>query len=190
MARPIGLKDLSFAKLLTDTKTEATYEPVKKYERSINAKVTPKSNSENLYSDDNTEDVVTSFSQVDVEIELNQISTATRAFVQGSKIIKGILVETKKDIAPYLAMIFKSKKTDGSYRYVCLYKGKFEISSDEYATQEEKIKTQTAKLKGTFICREFDEAYRLIADSGDEGIVVADLERWFVQVPPMPIETE
>jgi len=187
MARPVGLKDVSFAKLVTDTKTSATYEAVKKYERSINAKITPKSNSENTYSDDNVEDVITSFAQVDVEIELNQLSTATRAFLQGSKVIKGILIETKNDIAPYLAMIFKSKKSDGSYRYVCLYKGKFEISSDEYATQEDKIKTQTAKLKGTFMCREFDEAYRLMADSSDPDVEVEDLETWFTTVPPMPV---
>lgn len=190
MARPIGLKDVSFAKLLTDTAgTGATYDTVKKYERSISAKVTPKSSSENLYSDDNIEDVLTNFSQVDVEIELNQLSTATRAFVQGSKVINGILIENKNDIAPYVAMVFKSKKSDNAYRYVCLYKGKFELSADDYNTQEEKIKTQTAKLKGTFICRDFDENYRLIADSNDPGIVVADLEKWFTTIPTIPVES-
>lgn len=187
MARPIGLKDVSFAKLLTDVVgKETTYDAVKKYERSISAKVTPKTNSENTYSDDNVEDVITNFSEVDVEIELNQLSTATRAFLQGSKIIKGILIENKDDIAPYVAMIFKSKKSDGSYRYVCLYKGKFQLAEDDYATQEDKIKTQTAKLKGTFICRDFDGNYRLMTDSSDPGIVIADLETWFTTVPPVP----
>ncbi len=186
MARLIGLKDLSFSKLLTDTKSAATYEAVKKYERSISAKITPKSNSENMYSDDNIEDVITSFSQVDVEIELNQLSIATRAFLQGSKVINGILIENKDDIPPYLAMVFKSKKSDRSYRYVCLYKGKFELNADDYATQEEKIKTQTAKLKGTFICRDFDGNYRLMADSDDTDVVVSDLESWFTTVPTVP----
>ncbi len=47
MARTIGLRDISFAELLTDIKkTEATYGPVKKYERSVSAKLTPKTNSD------------------------------------------------------------------------------------------------------------------------------------------------
>jgi len=189
MARTIGLKDVSFAKLLTDTSTGATYDTVKKYERSVSAKITPKTNSENLYSDDNIEDVLTSFSEVTVEIELNQLSTATRALMQGSKVVNGILVETKNDVAPYVAMVFKSKKSDGSYRYVCFYKGKFELAEDDYQTQEDKAKAQTVKLKGTFICRDYDNAYRLMADSSDTNVVVADLEKWFTTVPTVPVVT-
>lgn len=186
MARTVGLKDVSFAKLLTDTISGVTYDTVKKYERSVSAKITPKTNSENLYSDDNIEDVLISFNEVDVEIELNQLSTATRSLVQGSKVVNGILVETKDDIAPYLAMVFKSKKSDGSYRYVCFYKGKFELAEDDYSTIEDKAKAQTAKLKGTFICRDYDNAYRLMADSDDTGVVIADLNSWFVTIPSVP----
>lgn len=188
MARIKGLKDISFAKLLTDVaKTGATYDAVKKYEKSISAKITPKSESETEYSDDSVEDVVNQFSQIDVEIELNMLSTETRAFLQGSKVVDGILVENKDDVAPYVAMIFKSKKSNGKYRYVCLYKGKFELSADNYETESEKIKTQTATLKATFMAREFDGNYRLIADEDTDGVVVADLEKWFTTVPPIPV---
>lgn len=190
MSRTIGLRDISFSKLLTDIKkTEATYGPVKKYERSVSAKLTPKTNSDTSYSDDEVEDIITIFSQVDVEIELNQLSVATRAFLQGSKVINGILIENKDDQAPYVYMAFKAKKANGAFRYVCLYKGKFELVSDDHQTQEEKIKQGTAKLKGTFICREFDGNYRLIADSDDNGVVVADLEKWLVEVPTVPTKS-
>lgn len=190
MARTIGLRDISFAELLTDVKgTGATYGQVKKYERSVSAKLTPKTNSDTSYSDDEVEDIITTFSQVDVEIELNQLSVPTRAFLQGSKIINGILVENKDDQAPYVYMVFKSKKSNGAFRYVCLFKGKFELVSDDHQTQEEKIKQGTAKLKGTFICREFDGNYRLISDSDDIGVVVADLEKWFETVPTIPTKS-
>lgn len=190
MSRTIGLRDISFSKLLTDIKkTEATYGPVKKYERSVSAKLTPKTNSDTSYSDDEVEDIITTFSQVDVEIELNQLSVATRAFLQGSKVINGILIENKDDQAPYVYMAFKSKKANGAFRYVCLFKGKFELVSDEHQTQEDKIKQGTAKLKGTFICREFDGNYRLIADSDDDGVVAADLEKWLTTVPVVPTKS-
>lgn len=191
MPRIKGLKDISFAKLLTDVAdTGATYEAVKKYEKSISAKITPKSESETEYSDDRVEDVVNQFSEIDVEIELNMLSTATRAFLQGSKIVNGILVENKDDVAPYVAMIFKSKKSNGKYRYVCLYKGKFELSADNYETEGDKIKTQTATLKATFMAREFDGNYRLIADEDTEGVIVTDLDAWFTTVPTVPVETQ
>lgn len=190
MSRTIGLRDISFAELLTDKRgKEATYGPVKKYERSVSAKLTPKTNSDTSYSDDEVEDIVTTFSQVDVEIELNQLSVATRAFLQGSKVVNGVLIENKDDQAPYVYMVFKSKKANGKFRYVCLYKGKFELVADEHQTQEDKVKQGTAKLKGTFVCREFDGNYRLISDSDDDGVVEADLEKWFTTVPPVPVET-
>ena len=185
--RQVGLKDISFAELLTDVvETATTYEAVKKYERSIMAKITPKASSENLYSDDNMEDIVTSFDSIDVEIELNALSLETRAFLQGAKIVKGILIENKEDVAPYVAMIFKSKKVGGKFRYVCLFKGKFELVADNYETQADKIKTQTASIKATFMARDFDGNYRLIADEDTTDIVLADLEGWFTEVPSIP----
>lgn len=191
MARQIGLQDISIAILKKDDNTGVTYDPVEKLERSVSAKITPKSNSENLYSDDNIEDIAVNFSQIDVEIELNQLSMASRAKLLGSKIVNGILVENKDDIttAPYTALIFKSKKLNGKYRYVCLYKGKWELVEDDYSTQEDKIKTSTAKVKGTFMARTYDGNYRLMADSDDEGVTVADLTAWFTTVPTVPVET-
>lgn len=191
MSRTIGLRDISFAELLTDVaKVGATYSPVKKYERSVSAKLTPKTNSDTSYSDDTVEDIVTTFSEVDVEIELNQLSVPTRAFLQGSKVVNGILIENKDDTAPYVCMIFKSKKVNKSFRYICLYKGKFELVADDYKTTEDKVKQGTAKLKGKFICREFDGNYRLIADSDDTGVIVEDLEKWFTTVPDVPTKSD
>lgn len=192
MARQIGLRDLSLAVLKTDGQGGTTYDAVEKLERSISAKITPKTDSQNFYSDDDLEDVAINFSQIDVEIELNQLSLVSRAKLLGKKLIKGILVENKDDVttAPYVALIFKSKKLNGAYRYVCLFKGKFELVEDDYATTEDKIKATTAKLKGTFMPRESDGNYRLICDSDQEGVVQSDLEKWFDEVPVIPTETE
>lgn len=186
MSRQIGLRDVSFAKLLTDTSEGTTYDTVKKYERSISAKLTPKSSSENQYSDDSMEDVVSAFDSVEVEIELNQLTPETRAFLQGAKVINGILVESKNDIAPYVAMVFRSVKANGKYRYVCLYKGKFELVADNYETQSDKIKSQTATIKGTFMPR-FDGNYRLIADEDATGANATALQAWLTTIPSIPV---
>lgn len=186
MARQVGLKDIYIATLTKDDDTGVTYETPTKLERAINAKITPKSNSENDYSDDDMEDILTVFDSCDVEIELNQLSLTSRAALQGAKMVKGTLLESKEDIAPTLALGFKSKKSNGKYRYVWLYKGKFELASDEFATQEDKPKSQTAKLKGTFYPRQHDGSWRLIADDDEVGVDAATITGWFTAVPDQP----
>ena len=192
MARQIGLENISIAKLLTDNAEGATYEKVEKLEKSITAKLTPKTDSATVYADDKADEVMTKFNQIDIEIELNQLSMESRAKIFGSKIVNGILVEGSNDIVaqPYFALVFKSKKSNGEYRYVCLYKGKFELASDEYTTQEDKIKSQTAKLKGTFIARDYDNNFRLMADSDGKDANKEDLEKWFTAIPDVPVKTE
>ncbi len=188
MARQIGLRDIHIALLTKDDNTGVTYDVPTKLERAISAKLTPKSNSENIYSDDSVEDVVTSFEGVDVEIEINQLALESRAKLQGAKVIKGILIESKDDMPPTIALGFKSKKSNGKYRYVWLLKGKFELSSDEYDTEGEKPQPKSAKLKGTFFARDYDGNYRFIGDEDAVGIDMTIIDAWFTAVPSEPVE--
>ena len=91
--------------------------------------------------DDSVEDVIAVFEGVDVENEVNQLSLASRA-----KVIKGVLIENKNYIPPTIALGFKSKKPNGKYRYLWLLKDKFELSSDEYDTEVEKLNPKSSKL--------------------------------------------
>lgn len=188
MARQIGLRDIHVAVIETDTTGGATYSTPTKLERAITAKLSPQSNTENIYSDDAVEDVITSFEGMEVEIEINQLSLTSRALLQGAKVIKGMLVENKNDLAPTVALGFKSKKANGKYRYVWLLKGKFELTSDNYETEADKPKAQTASLKGTFYPRDFDGNYRFIADEDEIEIDTELITNWFKSVPTEPVE--
>lgn len=187
MARQIGLRDIHIALLTKDDNTGVTYEVPSKLERAISAKLTPKSNSENIYSDDTVEDVITAFEGVDVEIEINQLSLESRAKLQGSKVVTGVLIESKDDIPPTIALGFRSKKNNGKYRYVWLLKGKFELASDEYDTEGEKPQPKSAKLKGTFYARNYDGNYRFIADEDAVGVDQTLIVGWFTAVPQEPV---
>ncbi|AJA49529.1 Phi13 family phage major tail protein [Clostridium pasteurianum DSM 525 = ATCC 6013] len=190
MSRQIGLRDVSFAPLTVDpVGGSTTYGTMKKYERSISAKITPKSTSEKQYSDDDIEEIIQKFDSIDVEIELNQLSPATRAFLQGAKLINGILIENKDDVPPWVAMSFRSLKSDKTnYRYVCLLKGQFQLTADNYDTDADKLKTQTATIKATFIPRESDGNWRLIADTDGEGVDANALAGWLTAVPTIPVQ--
>ena len=187
MPRQVGLKDIHIAVLKTDTATGVTYDKPIKLERAVSAKITPKMNSENIYSDDAVEDVITSFEGVDVEIELNQLSLASRAILQGAKITKGVLIENKDNIAPTLAMGFRSKKSNGKFRYIWLLKGKYEITSDEFDTEKDKPEVKSAKLTGKFYSRDFDGLYRFIADEDTVDVDKTIIDSWFTDVPAEPV---
>lgn len=186
MPRQIGLRDIHIAIVTSDDSIETVYATPVKLERAISAKISPKSNSDNIYSDDSVEDIITAFEGVDVEIEVNQLALESRAKLQGAKVVKGVLIENKNDIAPTLALGFKSKKNNGKYRFVWLLKGKFELATDEYDTEAEKPKAQSAKLKGKFYPREFDGNYRFIADEDVQGVDSTIISSWFSNVPEEP----
>ncbi len=187
MARQIGLRDIYVAKVTKDDGTGATYDTPAKLERAISAKLTPKTSSENIYSDDSVEDVILAFEGVDVEIEVNQLTLTSRALLQGAKVVDGVLIENKNDLAPTLAFGFRSKKSNGNYRYVWLLKGKFEITADEYDTEAEKPQPKSAKLKGSFFSRDYDGNFRFIADDDEVGIDPAIIAGWFTAVPDEPV---
>lgn len=189
MSRQIGLKDIHIAVMTKDDSTEVTYQSPVKLERAISARVSPRVTSENIYSDDTVEDVISSFEGIEVEIETNQLSLDSRAKLQGAKIVKGVLIESKDDIAPTIAIGFRSKKSNGKYRYVWLLKGKFELSSDEYDTEGEKPQPKTAKLNGTFFARDFDGNFRFIADEDALDIDPTIISSWFTAVPEEPVPT-
>ena len=182
MPRQIGLENLTVAVVEEDKTTGIKYATPIKLERSIKAKISPKTSSEKLYSDDSVEEILNNFDSCDVEIEINQLQLKTRSLIQGAKIINGVLVENKDDIAPELALGFRSKKSNGKYRYVWLLKGKFEITEDEYETIGEKPTAQS------FYGRNSDGNWRIMEDEDSEGADMERLANWFKAVPEIIVE--
>lgn len=186
MARQIGLKNIKVALLVTDTVSGVTYAAPESLERAIKATLKPKATQTKIYSEDSVEEVLNMFDSVDVSIELNQLSVGSRALLQGSKVVKGVLVESKSDVPPTLALGFQSKKTNGKYRFVWLYKGSFSLNDDTFETETDKPKDQTSSLSATFYARDFDGHYRLIADEDEVGMDPAFIAAFFNTVATVP----
>jgi len=178
----VGLNSLYYAVLTSDTPLGATYNSPVAIAGAINAKISPKSNTETLYCDDGPDETVTSLGEIDVEFEAKDIDLNTQAALLGHSVTGGVLVKKSTDTAPYVALGFKSKKSNGSYRYVWLYKGKFALQEQEYQTAEDKPKFQTPKIKGTFIKRTFDNAWQKIGDEDHPDWAVSTGINWFTAV--------
>ena len=191
MARQCGLKNIYIALLTSDAGKgiPTVYGTPTKLERAIKATIKPTSTQTLLRSDDSVEDIVNFFESVAVSIELNQLSLTSRALLQGAKVVKGVLIETKDDIPPLLAFGFQSKKTNGKSRFVWLYKGSFSLNDDTYESEADKFKDQTASLDATFYSRDSDNAYRLIADEDEISMDMAFINAFFTAVCNQPSGT-
>ncbi|MED0676986.1 major tail protein [Aneurinibacillus thermoaerophilus] len=187
MATQVGLKDLHIAVLKKDDKTGVEYETPVLIAGAINAKIQPKSNTETLYADDGPAETATALGEIEVEIEVKDLPLAVQGILFGHKIQNGVMIKSADDVAPYVALGFRSKMSNGKYRYIWLYKGRFELPEQEYKTQEDKPAFQTPKAKGVFVKREFDNLYQVVGDEDETGFAAGDT--WFNQVYERVVDT-
>ncbi|SHH05882.1 major tail protein [Tepidibacter thalassicus] len=179
----IGLRNLVYAKLVKDDNTGVTYDTVKPIAPAIDAKISPSTNTDSLYADDGIVETVETLGEISVELEVSDLPVEVLADLQGHTIDNnGALVKKATDQAPYVAIGFKSKKSNGKYKYVWLYKGKFSLIEEEYHTNEDKANFSTPKLKGTFLKRIYDEAWQVSADEDTTGFTQALADKWFDSV--------
>ncbi|WP_124041799.1 major tail protein [Clostridium perfringens] len=185
-----ALKDIHIA-LVTknDASNYATETPIK-LGRSISVKETVKKNVEKTYSDDGVEEVIESYVSTEIEFDVNKLSPEDKSMVRGALYENGFLVYNKDNKIPEVAIGWRAKNTNGKYEFIWHYCGKFnEGWTENFETEQEKVKTQTSKMKGTFYARDKDGNYKIEVDETyllDEHKDAKDaIENWFSKVPEL-----
>ncbi len=188
MTQRQSLRNLHYAILTTDTAAKLEYQAPKPLVGAISAKISPSSNQEKLYADDGVFDIANALGDITLELELATLPIKAQAALLGHTYQDGVMTMKDTDEPPYLAIGFLSQPQPGRFRFVWLYKGKFSLVEDEYATSTDSAAWRLPKLSGTFIKREHDGNWQIIADSGDPGFTAADF--WFKSVYPTPPPAE
>lgn len=170
----IGCKDIVFAKMLTDEASATTYDTANMFTVPgvIEAALTAQTTSENIGADDIAlYEVFNSLDGFELSLTVASIGGDAKAFLLGStEDTKGVLIEKASDDAPYVAMGFKSERSDGTTDYVWLYKGKFGQGDSTYHTKEQgTVNWQTPVLTATFIPRVSDQAIRASVNTGNSS---------------------
>ena len=169
----IGCREVVFAKMTADAANGTTYETdIYSAPGVIEIGLTAQVTNENLGADDvPLYEVFNSLDGFDVTVNLASLGSDGRAFLLGNtKDTKGVLVEASDDEAPYVAMGFKTARSDGSDDYIWLYKGKFAQSDSTFRTKEQgQVNWQTPSLTATFMPRISDKRIRCTVNSADES---------------------
>lgn len=153
MATRIGCDNLVYAKMKTeDTATAApVYDEVVPAPGVMSININPNGSLETLFADDGPMETATTLGKIDVEIQKNELTTQNKADLLGHEIDgNGAVVYGDSDVPPYVAIGFRTLKSNGKYRYVWLYKGKFTEPEDANETKGDSINFQSDTISGQF----------------------------------------
>lgn len=154
MATRIGCDNLVYALMTTEDTASAApvYATVKAALGVISVNINPNASQETLFADDGPMDTATTLGKVDVEINKAELTTENKADLLGHQVdSNGGIVYGDSDVPPWVAIGFRTLKSNGNYRYVWLLKGKFTDPEDNNETKGDSINFQTDTIKGQFV---------------------------------------
>ena len=181
--RQVGLKDFHVCKILTDeVGSGATYDTPVRIPGIISATMSTERSTENYYSDDIVEETFSSFNSISLEVEISNLSQSERALLLGQTVTKGVSAASANDTAEEVGIMFRSKRTDGKYRYVALTRGKFVEPSESFATESDSVSPQTMTLTFTGIPLQCNGIYKITADEGESDLPSDYLKNFFQEM--------
>lgn len=196
MATRIGCDNLVYAPMSTEDTPEVapSYGTVVKLPGVMSLNINPNGSMETLFADDGPMEAAATLGKVEVEIQKNALSTDEKAGLLGHTVdAKGGLAYGDSDTPPWVAIGFRTLKSNGKYRYVWLYKGKFSEPEDNNETKGDSINFQTDTIKGSFVRLNYVQTVNAVSkrlwkyemDEENPKADSATIKSWF-NAPVMP----
>lgn len=189
----VGVDQIYYATVTTDTSAAYAAATPAIFAPAMNIAQAPKTNSKVQYADNQPYDSMSSEGETELDVEITGLPLDIQAEILG-RVYDAVNARMYDNggTAPYIALGFRAKKSDGTYRYYWFLKGTFAAPPEEQATQTDTPDPKSTKLKFTAIrtIHQFDLDGGTTTDSvkrvvGDTEDVAFDESTWFdnVQVP-------
>lgn len=195
----IGLSDIHYTKIVPGATTVETafINPIKKMAKAIEAKVTPNTSNAVLYADDGAAESTSSEGETEIEINIDALVNAVYAEILGKNINSdGVVEDATGDVAPNIALAYRSLKSNGKYRYFWFFKGTFQLPEETYKSKGESIEYNTPTVKGVFVHSDIvknskgEGLKRVFVDEDDPNVNPDVIENWFSNVYTGPSSPE
>lgn len=150
----IGCDNLVYAKMTTEDTTLAApvYGAVTAAPGVMSININPNASLATAFFDDGPGDTASTLGTIEVEIQKNTLTAANKADLLGHTLdSKGGIVYSDSDSPPWVAIGFRTLKSNGKYRYVWLYKGRFADPEDNNETKGDSINFQSDTISGQFV---------------------------------------
>lgn len=180
----VGLRDLHYALLQQDDNSGVAYSAPVKITGAVQANINPNASVETLFADDGPMETAASTGQISLEMIAADFPLDVQAVLLGHTIENGRLKRKAGDVPPWVAIGFKSLKSNGKYRFVWLLKGKFQQPEQNHETKGDSINFQTPTLVGSFVKRDYDDEWIHQSDEDMATYVDSIGTGWFNSVEP------
>lgn len=181
-----GVDNLVYAEVLTDTKDTIEFGLVKSLSPVAEIGRTTESSSESHYYDNQPMIVIDSTGADTLTLTVAPLDLPTLADITGQDYDAelGALIEGER-ASKYFAIGYRTKGTDGKYRYVWRYKGKFGIPDETNATENDGTDTNNTQLTwvGVNTKYKFNRTHKTAKSMiCDERLATVDFDTFFDEV--------
>lgn len=150
----IGLDKLVYAPITEDEKGNETYGKPVQLAKAISADLSVELNEAILFADDGQSETVKEFKSGTISLGVDDIGNEAAVALVGATLdSNGVLVSGGEDIAKYVAIGFRAKKSNGKYKYYWLYRVLFGIPATSLATKGDSITFSTPTIEGAIYRR-------------------------------------
>lgn len=181
----IGLDMFHYAILTEDDRTNLLYEEPVHVPNIVEAGFNPNASNETFFADNGP---AASFSQIgaaEIAINIGDLPPKDYAKIMGIPHTKGQIRYSTEANPPDVAVGYRRKKTNGEYRFLWFYKGKFSLPEENGQTQTDSVEFQTQELTFSALARMHDGEVFTRVDSDDEelpeGITKSTLTQEFFE---------
>lgn len=147
----VNVSKLYVARLLTETEEGITFDIPRYLEGVKQIGIKPKQNSDPYYHEGRKVLEEQTLQDVNVTLNITDLTDEDECYVMGHKLAKtGGVIKNDNDIAPTLAILYKSEKSQGIDKYGILYAGTFGLSDEDLKAKEGKANFQAKKIDASF----------------------------------------
>lgn len=190
MARIKGAKNFHLAEVISNEIDSYEAGTPEKAERLISIEIETKSESEDVYSDDEVEETVYGTVERTGKVTLNYLTPETKLKMFGGEIDKdGVYFPPGEVEVKHRALGFQMPTTGGKNKYAWYYDVVFEYPNEKAETSEGKPKIQSVEIN--FKCYKNKKLNTHVAELDMNG-KTANKEKekkWFMEVPTTKAET-
>ncbi|MNB69317.1 hypothetical protein D3C75_158450 [compost metagenome] len=176
----IGVSNFVYSLLLDDpVGGVATYGVVTRIPGLISANINPNASNATLFAENGPYETASTIGEIGLEINVADLPFEVQAELFGHTIENGVLIRKASDVPPWVAVGYKTLKSNGHSRYTWLLKGKFALPEQSNETKGDSINFQTPTASGAFVARECDGQWERQLDEDSLDYAPSAGTNWF-----------
>ena len=179
-----GARNFHVADVTENTETNYVATEPKRSEKLVGISMDVSTESEEVYSDDETEETMYGASKVTGTVTVNYLTNESKKEFFGGEIdSEGVYYPPAIPEEKHKAIGFEAPIDSlGNLKKVWLYDVLFEMPGEKAETQEGKPKPQTVEIKFSAYNRKNYNTYKADVDTCDEGVSEEVKNNWFEKV--------